>query len=87
MDVTLWHPKIDTSADKVQRSKTKWDYFSDILGLFKKAYVGGKPTCTRYPVSKFPLVIKIKREVIRTLNVAHFFHFKVTHFQYNPLVH
>lgn len=54
MDVTLRHPQIDTSADKVQRSKTKWDDFSDIFGLFKKVNVDGKPTSTRYPVSKFP---------------------------------
>jgi len=54
MAVTLRHPRIDTSADKVQWSKTKWDYFSDIFGLFKKVYVDGKLIYTRYPVSKFP---------------------------------
>ena len=87
MDVSLRHPQTDTSTDKVQRSETKWDYFSDIFGLFKRVYVDGKPIYTRYPVSNLPLVINIKREVTRKLNVAHFFHFKVTHFQHNPLAH
>ena len=54
MDVTLRHPQTDTSADKVQRSKTKWDYFNDIFGPFKKVYADGKLIYTRYPVSKFP---------------------------------
>jgi hypothetical protein len=38
-------------------------------------------------VSKVPQIIKIKREVITTLNVAHLFQRSIIIFQHNPRAH
>jgi hypothetical protein len=38
-------------------------------------------------ISKFPKVIKIKREVVTTLVVAHLFRWRIINFQHNPRAH
>lgn len=64
------------------------------LSMWKQCYftIGTKThfqfhTCLYERSSQFPWVIKIKRDVITVLHVAHSFYWSITIFQHNPQAH